>query len=94
MKISELNISHLKNYANVYHVEDDVLFDNILIACKSYIKGYTGLSDESLDLHEDLTVALMVLANELYDNRAYNIESSKANLVIQSILNMYSINLL
>lgn len=94
MKISELTIEHLKNYANVYHAEDDLLFGNILIACKSYIKGYTGLSDDTLDTHEDLTVALMVLANELYDNRAYNIESSKANLVIQSILDMHSINLL
>lgn len=94
MKISEVTIEHLKNYAHVYHDEDDLLFGNILIACKSYIKGYTGLTGESLDAHEDITVALMVLANELYDNRVYNIESSKANIVIQSILDMYSINLL
>jgi uncharacterized phage protein (predicted DNA packaging) len=94
MKISEVTIAHLKDYANVYHSEDDDLFATILVACKSYIRGYTGLSDEALDLNEDITIALMVLAMDFYDNRAYNIESAKANLVIQSILQMHSINLL
>lgn len=94
MKISEVTISNLKNYANVTHTEDDNLFTQILAASKGYIKSYTGLSDELLDLNEDLTVALLVLSNDLYDNRSYNIESTKANLVVQTILDMHSINLL
>lgn len=94
MKISEVTIAHLKDYANVYHNEDDELFSTILVACKAYIRGYTGLNDESLDLNEDIVIALMVLAMDMYDNRAFNIESAKANLVVQSILQMHSINLL
>lgn len=94
MKISEVNIGDLKEYAHVYHDEDDQLFASILPACKSYIKGYTGLSDEQLDTKEDLTIALMVLSNEMYDNRTFSVQSDKVNTVIKSILDMHSINLL
>lgn len=94
MKISEVTIIDLKEYANVSHNLDDVLFNTILIGAKAYIKSYTGLSNEKLDEKEDLTIALMILANEMYDNRAYTVENDKANKVVNSILDMHSINLL
>lgn len=94
MKISEVTIDELKEYANVDHNLDDKLFTNILAASKSYIKSYTGLDETSLDKKEDLTIALMILCNEMYDNRAYTVENDKANKVVNSILDMHSINLL
>jgi uncharacterized phage protein (predicted DNA packaging) len=94
MLISEVGIQDLKDYANVYHNEDDQLFSSILPACKSYIKGYTGLDETKLDTHEDLSIALMVLANELYDNRSFTVENNKVNMVVKSILDMHSVNLL
>ncbi len=94
MKISEVTISDLKDYAHVYHEDDDILFVSILTAVKMYIKNYTGLTDDQLDLKEDLTVAMFVLSNELYDNRTFTVEGNKVNVVIKSILDMHSINLL
>lgn len=94
MKVSEVTIEDLKEYANVYHNEDDKLFNNILVACKSYIKNYTGLDDTKMDSKEDLTMALLVLSNEFYDNRIYSVQDSNSNKVVNSILDMYSINLL
>jgi uncharacterized phage protein (predicted DNA packaging) len=94
MKISEVTITDLKEYANVDHALDDNLFQSILVATKAYIKGYTGLSVEQMDAKEDLTIALMILANEMYDNRAYTVENDKANKVVNTILDMHSINLL
>lgn len=94
MKISEVTIQDLKEYAHVYHNEDDLLFNSILIACKAYIRSYTGLTTESMDDKEDLTMALYVLSNELYDNRSFSVEKDKVNTVIKSILDMHSINLL
>ncbi|MCM3763449.1 head-tail connector protein [Neobacillus niacini] len=94
MKISEVKINDLKDYAHVYHNEDDKVFDAILAACKSYISGYTGLTTEKMDTKEDLTIALKVLANEMYDNRSFSVENDKINPVIKSILDMHSINLL
>lgn len=106
MKISEVTILDLKSYANVFHTEDDNLFSAILIACKSYISNYTGLPlvddplttdviEANCDQHEDLTIALMVLANDMYDNRVYVVDKdSGVNRVIKAILDMHSVNLL
>lgn len=89
-----MTISDLKSYVNVYHNEDDNLFTAILIAAKTFVAGYTGLSAENLDKSEDLTMAVYILASELYDNRAYNVEAVKVNPVIETLLNMHSVNLL
>jgi uncharacterized phage protein (predicted DNA packaging) len=94
MKISEVKIEDLKEFAHVYHTEDDRLFTSILAACKSYISGYTGLTTEQMDSKEDLTIALKVISNEMYDNRSFSVENDKVNSVVKSILDMHSVNLL
>ena len=94
MKISEVTVGDIKNYVLVTHNEDDTLFQSILTASKQYIQGYTGLSAETMDLKEDLTMALFVISTELYDNRAFSVESDKINPFIRSVLQMHSINLL
>jgi uncharacterized phage protein (predicted DNA packaging) len=94
MKISEIKITHIKDYLHVYHDEDDTLITAILIASKSFVRNYTGLSSESLDAKDDLSMAVFILASELYDNRVYSVENTNVNPVIQAILNMHSVNLL
>jgi hypothetical protein len=94
MKISEINKEHLRDYARVDYADDDILFDNILLACKSYIKSYTGLTLEGMDAKEDLTMVLFVLSNELYENRSFTVQNDKVNTVIKSIMDMHSVNLL
>jgi hypothetical protein len=41
--MSQVTITELKNYANVYHTSDDSMFSAILIAGKTFISSYTGL---------------------------------------------------
>lgn len=94
MKISEVTMQDLKEYARVDFLDDDYLFENILKACKSYIRGYTGLTLEVMDEKEDLTMVLFVLSNELYDNRSFTVQNDKVNTVIKSIMDMHSINYL
>jgi uncharacterized phage protein (predicted DNA packaging) len=94
MKISEITKTEIKNYLHVYHDEDDKLIEAILVAAKGFVKNYTGLATEAMDSHEDLSMAVFILAAELYDNRVYIVDKNNVNPVIQTILNMYSINLL
>jgi uncharacterized phage protein (predicted DNA packaging) len=94
VKISEITIEHLKDYAHVTHDADNETFSTILAASRSYIQSYTGLTLESLDLHEDITIALMILGNEMYENRVYMVEGTSVNKVVSTILNMHSTNLL
>lgn len=94
MKISEVTITELKNYLHVYHTEDDNLITAILIAAKSFVSNYTGLTAENLDVYEDLTMAVFILGAELYDNRVYTVDNTSVNPAIQAILSMHSVNLL
>ena len=93
MKFSEVDVEIVKEYANAYD-EDSGLLKIILEGAKSRVKSYTGLSDDELDLHEDITIALLVICNEMFENRVYSADSSKANILISSILDSYSQNLL
>ena len=94
MKISEIATKDIKDYLHVYHDEDDTLISAILIASKSFVKNYTGLTNEGLDAKDDLSMAVFILSSELYDNRAYTVENNNVNPVIEAILGMHSVNLL
>lgn len=94
MKVSEISLETVKDYLKVENDIEDGLIDNILTASKNYVKNYTGLTDEEIDKKEDITLAVLVLANEMYSNREYTVEKNILNPVITSILDMHSMNLL
>lgn len=74
--------------------EDVKLLEAMKVAAVNYCKGYTGLSEEELDKHEDITIAVLVLISDMWDNRSMTIERSNPNRVIDTILGMHSVNLL
>lgn len=96
MKISEITVEELARYAREDETDTEIIatFNMILPAVKSYIKGYTGLSDEQLDTKEDVSIALFVLVNEMYENRIFTVKDNNVNKVVKSILDMHSVNLL
>lgn len=101
MKMSAVGVSDIKQYANIYFNDDDNMLASILVAGKAFIAGYTGLpltSDtpniDTCDKHEDLSVALMVLCNEMYSTRNFIVEANKVNFVVKSILDIYAVNYL
>lgn len=96
MKISDVTVQDLIIYVREDNTDASTLstFDMMLSAAKSYIKSYTGLTDEQMDEKEDLTIALFVLVTDMYDNRVYTVQNDKVNKVVSSILNMHSQNLL
>lgn len=94
MKVSEVTILNLKDYCRVEGTEEDAIFTIILAACKQYILSQTGLTELQIDEKEDLTIALMVLADEMYENRNYTVKDNKVNLVVDSIINQYRVNFL
>lgn len=71
--------------------------DYLLILQKAaveYVKSYTGLTDAEIDGHEDITVAVLVLISDMYDNRQMYVDKSNVNRVVETILGMYCVNLL
>ena len=91
MKISEVTVKDLQEYLRV---DEEIGLSSMLLGAKEYIKGYTGLSEEQLDEHEDLTIALYVLVGDMYDNRQYSVNNYNVNQLVLNTLSMHSINLL
>lgn len=95
MKISEITADYLIDYCTAYNDEATKRdMEIILAASKSYIKSYTGLDDSTMDSYEDLTLILLAIASDSYDNRSFSVETSKVNQLYQSILDMHCTNLL
>lgn len=95
-KVSEVTAADLAEYLRVGEVtaSEKGFLGTIIGAAKSYMAKYTGLTSEQLDESSDLVIALFVLAQDMYDNRAMYVDSANVNLAVQSILDMHSVNLL
>ena len=93
MKVSEVTVAELKAYCRAED-EEDGIFQIILDACKAYIIGQTGLTAEQMEQYEDLTMAILILGSDMYDNRTYHQKDMKANLAVKAIIDQYQRNIL
>ncbi len=95
MKLSEITPEIVKDYCGISDDDSNQIVDVLMSFAKAYITGYTGLSTEEIDLHEDLTTAFMVLVNDMYTQRDFTLSFQKqVNPVVKTILGLYSVNYL
>lgn len=99
MKVSELTpdivaVQYLRMEKEDLDETESSMIGTFLTAAKDYAKSYTGLSDEEMDVHADITIAVACLAGDMYSNRDM-ISTAKggANQTVMSILNMHARNL-
>ena len=94
--VSELTIQDLADYLRLSELTtaDEALLTTILAAAKDYVYKYTGLTAEQVDESKDITIAAYVLAQDMYDNRAYYVDTGNVNKVVEAILGLHSVNLL
>ena len=52
-----------------------------------------SLTQDKLDEHEDLTIAVLTLISDMWDNRSMTIQKSNINIVVDAILGMHRTNL-
>ena len=64
------------------------------MAAVAYVSGQTGLDSTELDQHEDLTIAVLTVISDMWDNRSLTIDRSNPNRLVDNLLFMYSDNLL
>jgi hypothetical protein len=95
MKVSEITITHIADYLRLEQGEyTDQEIQALIDVAKAYIKSYTGLDDVGIDLHDDFTIVVYILCQDMYDNRTLYVDKSNLNKVVETILSMYSTNLL
>lgn len=94
--LSELTVQDIADYLRLSELttEDEALLPTILEAAKAFIYKYTGLTATQADLSKDITIAALVLCQDMYDNRAYYVDSANVNKVVEAILGLHSVNLL
>lgn len=94
--VSDLTVTDIANYLRISELssEDNDLLTTILEAAKSFVYKYTGLTATEVDNYKDITIAVLVLCQDMYDTRAYYVDSSNVNKVVDAILGLHSVNLL
>lgn len=98
MTFSEVSTADLAEYLRLDDASDSLLAP-IIEAARGYVLSYTGQTADDLDAYPDVALALMVLCQDMYDNRAYQLTNAKytegnINKTVDTILGMYRINLL
>jgi surfactin synthase thioesterase subunit len=98
MKITELTTEIIADYLRI-DAPDDVQAREITMAKEAavqFVKDYTGQDDDFVDESDTLTLAVLILTADFYENRQYQAaggRSSEVNKAIESILAMHSIAL-
>jgi hypothetical protein len=98
MKVSEITNKELADYLILEFAEltdaEKTNLDTLLGIAKAFISSYTGLTAEAIDTHEDFIIVVYVLVQDMYDNRTLYVEKSNLNKMVETVLGMYSVNLL
>ena len=98
MKLSELTVEYMLAYARFDDVDDQITaeMETALTAAKAHCKAITGLNDEKLDEHEDITAAAQILAQDLFENRNrfLDYKYKETNPAVTEILDSHRRNLL
>lgn len=94
--VSEITYSDCAEYMHLTEVgSDDIgMLTTLIGIAKAFITQYIGRTEEELDDYQDLVIVVLVLVQDMWDNRTLYVDSSNLNRVVDSILHMHSVNLL
>jgi hypothetical protein len=90
-KVSEITTKEIADYIRLDDYEESEISTYLNIA-KSYISSYTGISVDNLDEYADFIIVVYVLCQDMYDNRTMYIDNGNLNKVVQTILDMHTMN--
>lgn len=95
-KVSDITAQDLADYIRIPDPSSDDIttLNNLLMVAKIYVGEYTGRSLDELDEYKDIIICIMILVQDMWDNRTLYVETNNVNKVVESILNLHSVNLL
>ena len=94
MKVSEITTKNVAEYLRLDDGSDSENLQPLLTAAIEFVKSYTGLKPDEIDKHEDFYIVIMVLCQDMYDNRCMYVDKNNLNKVVDTILGMHCVNLL
>lgn len=93
-KVSDITTDDIAEYIRIvdYTQEDENTLSNLLEIAKTFISKYTGQTD--LDSFQDFVIVVLILCQDMWDNRTLYVDKSNLSYPVETILGMHSINLL
>ena len=94
-KVSDITYQDVADYLRIDEIGTDAnTLSMMLTVAKVYVGEYTGRTIQELDDYRDIIIAIFVLCQDMWDNRTMYVDTSNVNKVVQSILDLHSVNLL
>lgn len=97
MKASSLQAADVLNHLRIisdYASHEDISFAGACLdAAKSYVRNHCNIDDEYMDLHEELAIAVLVLAGDMFDSRNAYVDEDKPNMTLATILGHHDMNM-
>lgn len=96
-KISEITAQDCAEYIRIdepLDTDTTNLLNNLINIAKTFVCQYTGRTPEECDTFPDFVIVVLILVQDMYDNRTLYVEKDNLNKVVDCILGMHSVNLL
>ena len=100
-KVSDITVQDIAEYLRIAELDSatEIQLTTFLESAKSYCSSYTGIpissyeeGAETLDDYLDIIIAVYVLCEDFYDNRAMYVDGKSANRTVRTILDMHTRN--
>ena len=95
-KVSDITYSDVADYIRLGEVSNNEIntLNNLINISKTFISNYTGRTATELDDYQDFVIVVLILCQDMWDNRTLYIDKTNLNQVVETILGMHSVNLL
>lgn len=95
-KVSDITVESVADYLRLDEVTESEIntLTTLISVAISFIKSYTGLDDIGVDKYPEFVIVVLILCQDMWDNRTMYVDSKDMNNTVQSILAMHSVNLL
>lgn len=94
-RVSDITAQDVADYIRLdADATDENTLNTIIGIAKTFVKNYTGRSEEEMDNIQDFVIVVLILCQDMWDNRTLYVDKSNLNKVIETILGLHSVNLL
>lgn len=96
IKVSDITAQDVADFIRIGEPDSDDIntLNTLITVAKVYAAEYTGRTIQELDDYKDFIIVILILCQDMWDNRTLYVDSSNANKVVESILNLHVVNLL
>lgn len=95
-KISEITYTDIADYIRLDSPSTSEIntLNTLINISKNFISNYTGRTAQELDNYQDVVIVVLILCQDMWDNRTLYVDKGNLNKVVETILNMHCNNLL